>query len=220
MAKSFLSTQVDIYRPAYGRETVERPRQCVFFASSNEEKPLSGSNGNRRFRVVNLFSGNEPKLDVFSISKNDVMQIWGEAMAAYAEGESLELSMEMEAEARRLQKEHEEKDDREGLIREFLEVKLPENWEEMSVHERRSFIGNLGDKDFKVEGSVSRNRVCAAEIWVELLDKPRGEMEPYKVKFIYDVIRNLGGWGPSPKVKERFKLYGVQRTYVRLDDPD
>ena len=34
--KAFISKQEDSYRPAYGRKTEIYPRQCVFFATTNE----------------------------------------------------------------------------------------------------------------------------------------------------------------------------------------
>ena len=47
--KAFISKQEDSYRPAYGRKTETYPRQCVFFATTNERAFLKGDTGNRRF---------------------------------------------------------------------------------------------------------------------------------------------------------------------------
>src|SRR5690606_37418415 len=47
--KKFLSKQVDRYRPPYGRIVEERPRQCVFFGSTNTFEFLVDPTGNRRF---------------------------------------------------------------------------------------------------------------------------------------------------------------------------
>ena len=62
--KAFLSKQDDSFRPAYGRKTETYPRQCVFFATTNERAFLKGDTGNRRFWVVEC-GGSKPAKDVW-----------------------------------------------------------------------------------------------------------------------------------------------------------
>lgn len=47
--KSFLSKTSDKYRKSYGRRVSEYRRQCVFIATTNDNKPLRDRTGNRRF---------------------------------------------------------------------------------------------------------------------------------------------------------------------------
>ena len=47
--KSFLSCQIDKFRPAYGRNEVSVPRQCIFVGSTNARTYLHDPTGNRRF---------------------------------------------------------------------------------------------------------------------------------------------------------------------------
>lgn len=59
--KAFISKQQDRFRPAYGRETKEYKRTCVFFATTNEDEFLRDSSGNRRFWIMqcgNYFNHN------------------------------------------------------------------------------------------------------------------------------------------------------------------
>jgi Virulence-associated protein E-like domain len=50
--KAFLSQSSDHYRPAYAAVAVERPRTCVFIATTNSQAYLTDSTGNRRFLPV------------------------------------------------------------------------------------------------------------------------------------------------------------------------
>lgn len=45
--KMFLSKTNDYYRAAYGRYTADRPRQCVFFGTTNSRECLNDPSGGR-----------------------------------------------------------------------------------------------------------------------------------------------------------------------------
>jgi predicted P-loop ATPase len=50
--KQFLSQTTDTFRPPYGRELLEVPRHCIFFASANDENLFYDPTGTRRFYVI------------------------------------------------------------------------------------------------------------------------------------------------------------------------
>ena len=95
--KAFASRKTDRARPAYGRRTEWRDRQCVFFATTNDREYLKGETGNRRFWP--LPCGNI----MLKALKRDRDQIWAEAFQCALEAESLELPSEMWEEARQEQ---------------------------------------------------------------------------------------------------------------------
>lgn len=83
--KAMLSRRIDRARLAYGRLPSEYPRQCVFAGTTNNQKYLRDQTGNRRFWPVAI-----GKIDVARL-KSDRDQLWAEAAALEAKGESIRL---------------------------------------------------------------------------------------------------------------------------------
>lgn len=80
--KDFVSQQVDSYRPAYARSTVDRPRSCVFIGTTNETNYLSDPTGARRFWPVRV--ENEIMIEQLRMDRG---QLWAEAKILYESGE-------------------------------------------------------------------------------------------------------------------------------------
>ena len=78
--KSFMSRAADRFRPPYGRNTIELPRQCVFAGTVNHNEYLRAETGGRRFWPVTC-----TKIDIDPLAKiRD--QLWGEALYRYRAG--------------------------------------------------------------------------------------------------------------------------------------
>lgn len=80
--KAFFTEQVDQYRPAYGRNEIEVPRQCVFVGTTNTQDYLRDETGNRRFWPV-ACSG-PCNVDAIADQRD---QLWAEAFHRYKAGE-------------------------------------------------------------------------------------------------------------------------------------
>ena len=217
IVKSFISRTSDRFRSPYGRRTEEYPRQCVFAGSTNNLMFLKDRTGNRRFWPITGDKDRKTK-NAWDISQDDIDQLWAEAYYYWANGESLVLEGELEEEALRIQLSHTEGGELVGLIEEYLEMLLPENWESLDIFDRRDYIRNYGDDDHC--GSVQRERVCALEIWCEVMEGDRKNLQNAKAREIIDILQSIKGWSPYSKSvgKMRFgKMYGVQRAFIRED---
>lgn len=210
--KQFLSKTHDIYRASYGHRAEKYPRRCVFFGTSNDSEFLKDATGNRRFWPVDV--GQCPaRKSVWDELPGEVDQIWAEAYVYWQLGEKLFLPREIEAMAEAAQEEHRESSGKEGLIRDFLDRMVPENWDQMGLTERRMFLnGNLkAGENMKL---VSRSKICAVEIWVECFGGDTRYMQRRDCMEINSILASISGW-EKERTPGRHGIYGSQRGFRR-----
>ncbi|MFA2751108.1 VapE domain-containing protein [Bacillus mobilis] len=210
--KAFITKTVDSYRVAYERVVSEFPRKCVFIGTTNTHDFLRDQTGNRRFWPITVDSKKQKYNPITELTDEIVGQIWAEAMELYRQGEKLYLDPELEAEARKVQEGHMEQDPRTGVIEEYLETMLPQNWDNMQVFERQNF---LSDRDTRKTGTVKREKVCPAEIWTECLGNDYKNMKVHEARVIANILRSLDGWKERKPSRTIFKHYGKQTTFIR-----
>lgn len=146
------------------------------------------------------------------------MQIWAEAVAAYKVGEKLFLEGNVAVMASSEQAEAMETDDREGLVRAYLDTLLPEKWETMGLYDRRNFLNGSEFGGESRKGSVRRMTVCNMEIWCECFGRDSSALKKIDSYEISGIMRKIEGWGKCTDTKNgmmAFSIYGKQRTYVR-----
>jgi putative DNA primase/helicase len=80
--KSFITRPVDRYRPPYGRQVIEVPRQGILVGTTNAEEWLRDATGNRRFWPFDC-----TKADAAWVRENRD-QLWAEAAVREARGEA------------------------------------------------------------------------------------------------------------------------------------
>jgi predicted P-loop ATPase len=204
--KHFISKQEDIFREAYGRRTAVFPRQCIFMGTTNDYECLRDKTGGRRFWPVNVGEGKHSLWDDFNVD-----QVWAEAVQGYKAGEELYLKDMLAEWAMHVQAEHTEESDRSGLVYEYLDVLLPDNWDTMDLYARRMFLsGDFGSGT----GTIPRNRVCAMEIWCECLGGDPKQLSNIQSREIRSILDHADGWRRH-EGSLRFSIYGRQRGFLR-----
>ncbi len=214
--KHFISKQEDIFRVAYGRHKSYFKRQCVFWGTSNDSEFLRDRTGNRRFWPIDV-GLNEIELPVWEMTEETRGQIWAEAKVMWEKGERIFLNLEEEKLAIDQQELHTEVSSLEGMIAEYLEIKITEDWYELSRSDRRNFIVGQGD-DIAAEGNIRRDKISVIEVWYELLNGDPKNIHPAKAAEIRNILSNLDGWGKHSTGRGRLKFgkdYGLQTAYIR-----
>lgn len=208
--KQFLSQRADRFRAAYGRHVKEMPRRCVFFGTTNTGDYLQDKTGNRRFWPVDV--GRQPAVkSVWEDLDRELDQLWAEAVMRWRLGEPLYLEGALEEAARTQQEDHREVSAREGLILSFLEREVPRDWSAWPLDQRRMFWSGSVSGDLEL---VPRERICALEIWCELLDGNKKDLRYSDTQEINSVIAAVPGWKKS-KNAVRFGYCGLQRGFCR-----
>lgn len=209
--KSYVTRREDQVRLAFQEEKGYFKRQCVFFGTTNNDYFLKDVTGNRRFWPIRTNIEKKTK-DLFKdLTEQEIDQIWAEVMVLYKKGEPLFLADGILNAALEAQDAHSEVDDRTGIIQEYLDTPLPDNWSEMEVNERRAFIkgGDLAPK-----GTIQRNTVSIVEIWTECFAKNQADLTRKESLEISEIMTKLNGWerGKQPVT---LKIYGSQRVFRR-----
>lgn len=210
--KAFISRQDDKYRASFGRRVTPHPRQCVFFGTTNSQNGyLRDITGNRRYWNVKVPGNGKHK--PWELDEDTVKQVWAETVVYAKAGEKLYLPPELEDYAREEQRAAMERDDREGLVQEYLDMMLPDNWESMDVYKRKEYVRDVDDPTRPV-GSVRRMEVSNMEIWCECFGKPKEDMKPSDSYALSAIMERIDGWSKTGKGKV-LPIYGKQRIYRR-----
>lgn len=216
VVKSFLSRQDDKYRASYGYRAEEHPRQCILVGTTNSTDGfLRDITGNRRFWPVSVTANRTKK--PWDLTQDEIDLIWAEALHYYKQGENLYLTGDVEKMAYEAQREAMETDEREGLIREYLDRPVPENWYQMDLPARRAYLHG-GDFGRPSEGTLVRDRICVLEIWCELFGKDAGSMRKQDSFELHGLMTKIENWERYKGNKRGtlwFPNYGAQRAYVR-----
>ena len=216
LVKNFLSRTDDIFRASYGRRAQKYPRRCAFFGTANDTNFLRDETGNRRFWPIDCFI-HKPIKSIFNDLKDELDQIWAEACElAKNKFYSLVLSKEAEKIAKEEQEAHSEDNVFKGIILDYLDKKIPKNWNSLDAFAKRTFLDEYEtmSKQYDENDLILRDKVCAAEIWEEALKNSIRFMKKSDSIEINKVLASLKEW-EKMKTSSKFGKYGVQRGYKR-----
>lgn len=207
--KAFITRTADVFRMPYEREAQEHKRHCVIWGTTNDEVFLRRQEGNRRFLIVHC----EERVNFDLLTPEYVDQVWAEAMVLFNRGEKLFIEGD-EAELAKMARERfTEEDALTGVIQEFLDTLVPDNWDDMSPESRQLWY--LNQSDGFSEGTKQISETCSLQIWVEALGRRRGEHRRIDLLEITEAMNHIEGWAPSEN-RKRLPGYGPQKYYYRL----
>lgn len=227
--KNFISSQVDRYRPAYGRETISVPRQCVFFGTTNEEGFLKGRTGNRRFWVMDCPGNGKALPGIFDGTLDaELPQIWAETLLRFRDGEPLTLPAALDHGMRGVRESHEGalRDANVEIIREFVLMAKPRTWDELSIEQRRAWYRGrmLSDNNLwsgQVPETYLHAHISAKEIALVVFDQKLSAKTRYEDDNIYYLCDHMDCLIKTGKSRRYGKELGVQKSYeVVRDMPD
>ena len=145
IVKAFISRTEERFRPAYGRNEVRYPRQCVFAGTTNRSDFLRDETGNRRFWPVKV-----GKVDLARLEA-DRDQLWAEAVSRFNAGENWWLEGEVLKVAATVQEDRVQEDAWLGTISNYLAGRFEASITDIAVD-------GIGVETGRVDTSM-RNRI-------------------------------------------------------------
>lgn len=212
LLKEFLTRTYDVFRMPYDREAQPHKRQSVIWSTINDDVFLRRQEGNRRFLVVRA----EKEVDFASMTQDYIDQLWAEAVALYSLGEPLFLSPEERALAAEERESFTEEDTLAGILAEYLDRLVPENWDEMTSDQRVSWMMSR-DSGMVPPGTHRQMTTCSLGLWVEALGRVQGEHRRADMLDISNALKNVPGWKNSGRTL-RVSSYGPQKLWVRDEE--
>lgn len=177
--KLFASKTVDSARPAYGRSRVDRPRRCIFVATTNEDTYLRDTTGNRRFWPVKL-----SRIDLAAVAR-DRDQLWAEAAVVEAQSEPLVIAEALWPDA---------------AVRQIARMEV-DPWEDVIAKRLAQFQKGK----IKIEGFVQSTNALSDPEWrvstdfllTDVLNLPKERQSNNHTKRLAGIMRGLGWVRPD-----------------------
>ncbi|MDO5049983.1 MAG: virulence-associated E family protein [Actinomycetaceae bacterium] len=213
--KSFITRTHDKYRPAYGRNVETHARACIIVGTTNDEDGfLRDVTGNRRFWPVSVTGNTTVK--PWHITDETRDQIWAEALHYYSQGEELYLKGETLELAEAAQAGALETDDREGIVRAYLDTLLPSDWDTRTLVERRGWLDDSDEFDKEQPGTSLRGQVSGIEIWCECFGRAKADFTRREAYQIANIMSRIEGWERATGTSRPYlPIYGRQRVWIR-----
>lgn len=210
--KQAIASQQDFYRKPYGRHPEERPRQCVFFGTTNNYDFLKDETGDRRYYPIDVNIAKATKSIDKDLTAEYVAQLWAEAVQLYRSGQSIYIQdSQVLALAEQEQRKHFDESPLQSDIYNFLEIPITTGWYTSSLETRRMHIKRCQEGDTSA-GAYKRDKVSVKEIVCELFGYELNQ--PIERKMSLEIARTLTalGWNKTGN-REYLNIYGRQRMF-------
>lgn len=205
--KSYLSSSVDKYRPAYARSEKTFVRHNIFVGSVNDEEFLTDTTGNVRYKVVKTPGDATGAARMFNLmTKEYILQLWAEAMTLRANGESHLYTADEDKETERIAAVHTKTGSFDELIEAFVVAKKPKDWAMIvEDYERTAILNGI------LSGAYDPDELTIEPAkWFSIRDLNRalGIKENEEARYrqqIAAALKNIDGVEPKKR-----KINGVQ----------
>jgi predicted P-loop ATPase len=168
--KAFTSRSVERFRPPYGRNLIESPRQCVFAGTVNHSVYLRDETGARRFWPVKV------KRVLIDELTRDRDQLWAEAVASFRAGDSWWLNTpDLVALAAVEQAERYEVGPWDDLILDWVHDRVRGGFDSVSVPEILDLCVKKPTKDCVKADSMRVGSCLTQAKWQRYKDRPTGK---------------------------------------------
>lgn len=87
-----------------------------------------------------------------------------------------------------------ENDDREGLVREYLDKLLSDDWSRLSISERRKYLSGDEFATTSRQGTTRRDKVCNLELWAECFGKDPSSIRKQDSYELSAIMNKMDGW--------------------------
>jgi predicted P-loop ATPase len=194
--KAFITSTTDTYREPYARRTVQRPRICVFAGTTNNERFMTDTTGNRRYLplLVNKSNVKKSLFDNIKDVENDFKQAWAEALYIYKNNDNkLIMPMHLQELVLKEQMKYLEEDTRVGIIQEYLD--------------------SITNNDFNI---------CVMQIWEIALGMEGQKLDKRISNELHEIMKSsIIGWSRiensnGGRSRASISKYGVQICYKKI----
>lgn len=205
--KAWLSSRKDTTRVPYEAQPLDFERGFIVLGTTNNKKILKDNTGNRRFWILDCNKDNI-KTSIFSLTKQDILQVWAEVRTWYLKNESLLLSQT----ARKMMEEKTENyvipipftDE----IKNITNMKFPRNWKEI-IHGKHKYrlhryvtdMLNAGTSTEDISQDVLLDDITTQELFFLLTGNYRTFLNGLKAtKDFSNVFNMLDNWKSSKAI--------------------
>ena len=205
--KAWLSSRKDTTRVPYEAQPLDFERGFVVLGTTNNKKILKDNTGNRRFWILDCNKDNI-KTSIFSLTEQDILQVWAEVRTWYLKNESLLLSQT----ARKMMEEKTENyvipipftDE----IKNITNMKFPRNWKEI-IHGKHKYrlhryvtdMLNAGTSTEDISQDVLLDDITTQELFFLLTGSYRTSLNGLKAtKDFSNVFNMLDNWKSSKAI--------------------